>query len=145
MTETFHLQLPSHTDFLDLIRDFISKLSVYAGFGDENVYKISLAVDEACTNIIRHAYDEGNIRLIDIETEINNGQFTVIVSDTGKGFNPDDVGEPDLQDYIVRHKVGGFGLYLIKTLMDEVEFSIEPGVRTAVRMTKFLDKEQKTQ
>ena len=144
MSKSFHFHLPSHTDFLDLIRDFISKLSVYAGFGEENVYKISLAVDEACTNVIRHAYDEVDTRLIDIEIEISDGQFTVIVSDTGKGFNPDEIKEPDLQDYILRHKVGGFGLYLMKTLMDEVEFSIKPGVRNAVRMTKYLDTDQKS-
>jgi len=143
MTESFHLQLPSHTDFLDLIRDFISKLSGYAGFDEENVYKISLAVDEACTNVIRHAYDQGDARIIDIEAEISNGQFTVIVSDTGKGFNPDDVAEPDLQDFILRHKVGGFGLYLIRTLMDKVDFSIKPGVRNAVLMTKFVEHDKK--
>jgi serine/threonine-protein kinase RsbW len=144
MTESFHLQLPSNTDFLDLIRDFISKLSGYAGFDEENVYKISLAVDEACTNVIRHAYDQGDAQIIDIEAKISNGQFTVIVSDTGKGFNPDEVGEPNLQDFILRHKVGGFGLYLIKTLMDKVDFSIEPGVRNAVQMRKFLEHDKKT-
>jgi len=118
MSEHFHLELPSDTDFLDLIRDFVAKLSEYAGFGEENIYKISLAVDEACTNVIRHAYDEGDARRIDIETVIGDDTFTVIVSDAGKGFNPDTIREPDLQDYIIRHKVGGFGLYLMKTLMD---------------------------
>jgi serine/threonine-protein kinase RsbW len=141
MIEQFHLQLPSHTDFLDLIRDFISKLSDYAGFGEEDVYKISLAVDEACTNVIRHAYNEEDAQRIDMDVEIQAEQFIVIVSDSGRGFDPDKIGEPDLQDYIIRHKVGGFGLYLMKTLMDTVEFSIEPGVRNAVRMVKSLKKD----
>lgn len=138
MTKHFQLKLPSHTDHLDLIRDFISKLSDHVGFDEENVYKIALAVDEACTNVIRHAYRRGNEQFIEVKIELDDKTLVVAVSDTGKGFNPDGIGVPDLEDYMARHKVGGFGLFLIKTLMDEVEFSINPGVKNEVRMTKFL-------
>ena len=138
MTEYFQLRLPSHTDYLDLIRDFVSKLSDHAGFNEENVYKIALAVDEACTNVIRHAYRRGNEQFIDVHIELDDKGLTITVSDTGVGFDPASVSEPDLEEYMARHKVGGFGLYLIKTVMDEVNFSINPGVKNEVRMTKFL-------
>lgn len=141
MIKRFQLKLPSHTDYLDLIRDFISKLAEHSGFDEENVYKIALAVDEACTNVIRHAYSKNEMNPIDIEVQLDDKIFTVIVSDTGRGFDPDSVNEPDLEDIMLRHKVGGFGLYLIKTLMDEVDFSIDPEVRNEVRMTKHLKRD----
>ena len=140
MGRRFHLKLPGSTDYLDLIREFVSKLATQAGFDEENVYKIVLAVDEACTNVVRHAYSRANTHFVDVEAEVNDVRLTIIVSDSGRGFDPGSITAPDIEDIMARHRGGGFGLYLIKTLMDEVDFSIDPGVRNAVRMTKYLKK-----
>ena len=140
MSRHLHLKVPSHTDYLDVIRDFISKLATEAGFDEENVHKIALALDEACTNVIRHAYDRGEEGFVEVEANVNRKGLSLTVSDSGRGFNPDRIETPDIEKLMAQHKFGGFGLYLIKTLMDEVEFSIAPGVRNEVRMTKHLKK-----
>ena len=106
---------------------------------DTLIHKISLAVDEACTNVMRHAYEPDEDGSVSITVEIDGNQFVVSVADTGIGFDPDSIKEPDLQDFLIRHKVGGFGLYLMKTLMDKVEFSIDPRVWNEVRMVKYLN------
>ena len=53
----FELRIPSQTDNLEMIRDFVSKVSAKVGFGEDDVDKIRIAVDEACTNVIKHAYE----------------------------------------------------------------------------------------
>jgi serine/threonine-protein kinase RsbW len=140
MSKHVQLKLPSHTDYLDVIREFISKLAHEAGFDEENVYKIALALDEACTNVIRHAYDGEDEQCVEVEAEVDRKGMKITVSDSGKGFDPDAVETPNIEKLMAQHRFGGFGLYIIKTLMDEVDFSIDPGVRNEVRMTKYLKK-----
>ena len=138
MSKQVQLKLPSHTDYLDVIREFISKLAHEAGFDEENVHKIALALDEACTNVIRHAYDGGDEQCVEVEAEVDRNGMKITVSDSGKGFDPDTVETPNIEKLMAQHRFGGFGLYIIKTVMDEVDFSIDPGVRNEVRMTKYL-------
>jgi serine/threonine-protein kinase RsbW len=140
MSKHLHVKVPSHTDYLDVIREFISKLASEAGFDEENIHKIALALDEACTNVIRHAYDQGEDGFVELEATVNRKGLSITVSDNGRGFDPDTIEAPDIEKLMAQHKFGGFGLYLMKTLMDEVEFSIAPGVRNEVRMTKYLKK-----
>ena len=140
MKNHIQIKLPSHTDYLDVIREFISKLAHDAGFDEENIHKIALAIDEACTNVIRHAYDQGDEHYVEVEAHVDGEALTIKVSDSGKGFDPDSIETPNIEKLMAQHKFGGFGLYLIKTLMDEVSFSIQPGVKNEVRMTKYLKK-----
>lgn len=133
----FHLNTPSQTENLELIRNFVSKIAEKAGFEETKINDIELAVDEACTNVVKHAYDEDSKRKdIDVIIEIRDGKFIVIVSDRGKGFNPHSIKELDLS------KAGGLGIHLMKILMDEVQFDIKPGVRTRVKMVKYMSKER---
>ena len=101
--------------------------------------KIS-ALDEACTNVIRHAYDGEDEKYVEVEAEVDSTGMTITVSDSGKGFDPDAVETPNIERFMAQHKFGGFGLYIIKTVMDDVNFYIDPGVRNQVRMTKYLKK-----
>lgn len=140
MKKHVHLQLPSHTDYLDVIREFISKLANEAGFDEENVHKIALALDEACTNVIRHAYDGGDEEYVEVEAKVDRRGMTITVSDSGRGFDPDAIETPNIEKLLAQHKFGGFGLYIIKTVMDDVNFHIEPGVRNQVQMTKYFKK-----
>jgi len=110
-----------------------------AGFDDEEVGKIQLAVDEACTNVVRHAYDPSvrDKKDIEITVEFDSEAFVVTVTDRGKGFDPQAVPEPDMEHLRVEMRPGGLGIHLMKILMDKVEFSIQPYVRNQVRLTKY--------
>ena len=135
---TYRLRLPSRTENLELIRDFVSKIARNAGFSEEEVGKIQLAVDEACTNVVKHAYNGDTRKPIDVAVRIDYDRLTIVVADEGKGFDPKAVEISDLSEYLAELKVGGLGIYLIRTLMDEVEYDIRPGVRNEVRMVKYL-------
>jgi len=136
--KTYQLRLPSQSDNLSLIRDLISKVATQAGLNNEDAGKIELAVDEACTNVIKHAYGSNSNEIIDIQIKIEKTKLTIIVSDKGKGFNPDKIKIPDLNESIRTGKRGGLGICLIKTLMDKVDFQMNPGTKNQVKMVKYL-------
>ncbi len=143
-TKNYHLKIPSQTDNLEIIRNFISGVASKVGFDPDEVSKIELAVDEACTNVIEHAYQHDETKNIDIAVKIDYQKFTVVVTDRGKGFDLHDVELPDMKSYLAELRVGGLGIYLMKTLMDEVDYSSKPGVKNEVRMVKYFLKKEKT-
>ncbi len=136
----YQLKIPSQSDNLVIIRDVVSKVAYKAGFNKDDVSKIELAVDEACANVIKHAYTKNSNNSIEVIIQTDKQKFVVTVSDKGKGFNPKDIKFPDMKDYLTEMRVGGLGIYLIETLMDKVDFNIKPGVRNQVKMVKYLTK-----
>ena len=136
----YHLKIPSQSDNLALIRDMVAKIAAQVGFNKDEASKIELAVDEACTNVIKHAYGNQTNQFIDVEIKIDSKKLIIIVADKGKGFNPDQIKLPDLNQSIKVGRKGGLGICLIKTLMDKVDFDIRPGSKNQVKMTKYIDK-----
>lgn len=141
----YQLKIPSQTENLELIRDFVSKVAQKVGFSEKDIGKIELACDEACTNVIKHAYNSKNSKnRLDVLVRVNLDKLTLVVTDHGKGFDPESVQMPDIKEYLAELKVGGLGVYLIRTLMDEVDYEINPGVKNQVKMVKyFLNKDSK--
>jgi len=132
------LLVKSTTDNLALIREFTRNSAADCGFSDETIGKIILAVDEACTNIIKHAYKyspEGNIFLA---VKFEERKFFISITDEGKHFDPANVPEPDLVQYYKQKRAGGLGMFLIKKLMDEVNYSTLSGNKNQVVLVKYL-------
>lgn len=138
----YHLKLPSQSENLSIVRELVAKVASKVGFNKDDVSKIELAVDEACANVIKHAYGKNSKNFIDVIIKIDNKKLMVTVTDSGKGFNPKDIKIPDMKDYLSEMRVGGLGLYLIETLMDKVDFNVKPGIKNQVKMIKYLNKGQ---
>ena len=132
------MKIPGQTDNLEIIRDFVAKIARKVGFSTDDVEKIELAVDEACTNVIKHAYDKGQKKPIDISIVIDYQKLTIVVTDEGKGFDPKKLKIPDMKEYLAEMRVGGLGIYLMQSLMDEVEFKSAPGKGNQVKMVKYI-------
>ena len=139
-TKNYSLRLPSQKDNLELIRNFVAGVAKKVGFDAEDVNKVELAIDEACTNVIEHAYENDDSQDIDIAIQINYDKFSIVVTDKGRSFSPKDISMPGMGRYLAELRVGGLGIYLMKTLMDEVEYHSEPGVGNEVRMVKHFIK-----
>jgi serine/threonine-protein kinase RsbW len=133
-----NLKIKSQTEKLSLVREFVSEAAREFGFDDESVNKIALAVDEACTNIIKHSYEFASNKDIEIMIVTNNGKFEVVISDQGKGFDPEMVKVPDMREYLSKYKKGGLGMYLMRSLMDKVEYKISRGKKNEVHLVKSL-------
>ncbi len=132
------LVVKSTTDNLALIRSFTKKAAEESGFADETIGKIILAVDEACTNIIKHAYNFSPDGKITISIKFDSSKFSISITDEGIHFNPNSVPEPNIIEYYKQKKVGGLGIYLIRKLMDEVKYSTLTGNKNQVVLVKYL-------
>mgnify|MGYP003416744490 FL=1 len=136
--KTKKLIVKSKTENLSVIRDFISSSAQEAGMKSDAVENIILAVDEACTNIIKHAYKSIPDGELIIKTKSTLSRFVVSITDYGKSFEPEMIPEPDLQKYYRQRRVGGLGMYLMKTLMDDVKYVSIPGKYNKVLLSKNL-------
>ena len=128
----------STTDNLAMIRDFIKNTTSELGVPDEIIGKIILAVDEACTNIIKHAYKNSPDGQIFISTLFADSKFSITITDEGQHFDPGKIPVPDLNEYYKQKRVGGLGMFLIKKLMDEVNYSTLSGNKNRVVLVKYL-------
>jgi serine/threonine-protein kinase RsbW len=136
--KTKKLTIKSKTENLSIIRDFIRSAVDEAGISPDIVENIILAVDEACTNIIKHAYKSFPDGDLTIKTNSTLLRFEISITDYGNSFEPETIPEPDLQKYYRQRRVGGLGLYLMKTLMDDVKYVSVPGKYNRVLLSKNL-------
>lgn len=133
------LKITSKTENLSLIREFIQSAAFQVGMKPGVTEDIMLAVDEACTNIIKHAYKSFPDGEILLKLKYSDHKLTITIIDYGNSFHPENVPDPDLQKYYRQHRVGGLGMYLMKTLMDEVKYISVPGKYNEVFLTKYLN------
>ena len=110
------------SDFEELsrIRDFVKKSALTYGFEEHQAQQIALAVDEACSNLIRHAFNFDKKREICIEIETDKNSFIVKVLDDGAPFNPLEVNPPDMKEYFRKYQRGGLGISIMRKVMDKI-------------------------
>jgi serine/threonine-protein kinase RsbW len=132
-TGSIELRLPSKAEWVGVARLAVAGVASRLNFSIEDIEDLKLAVAEACTNCIQHASHSDEVR---IACEVHANKLVVTVEDRGKGFDagriaPRTLGEP---------KEGGLGVFLIRTLMDDVSYEVDPQTGTRLTMTKHLRK-----
>ena len=76
--------------------------------------------------------------MIDILIAIDKEKIKITITDKGRGFNIKAIEDPDLKKYVEESRHGGLGIYLIKTLMDDVQYEFKPGIKNQVQLTKYI-------
>ena len=132
------LIVKSSTENLALIRDFTKSAANDSGFSEDAIGKIILAVDEACSNVIKHAYKYSPEGEILVTVSSDKSKFTISITDEGTQFDPKTVADPDLQEYHDQKRIGGLGMFLMKKLMDDVEYNHLSGNRNQVVLIKNI-------
>ncbi len=131
--------IPGETDYLIQIRSLISTVASEVGLAEEELYKIETAVDEACANVIEHAYEgEEGSKPIQICLEVTPSRLIISVKDYGRTFNPGTINPPDLSKFIKEKRDGGLGLFLLQSLMDEINYTSDPRGYNELTLIKYL-------
>lgn len=137
----FTLHVPSSTENLAMIREFVSYVGVQAGIDTSRVGKLELAVDEACANVIEHAYSHDTSKEVIIRATFDQETLRIDVEDTGRGFDPAAIPQEALDELVANRRTGGLGMRIMKTLMDKVWYEIEPGNKNELHMEMRIRKE----
>jgi serine/threonine-protein kinase RsbW len=135
---SLHLSIPSETRFLALVRDVTKHMAESAGFPETTTDRLALAVDEATTNVIEHAYRGATDREIELRMEDRGADFRVELIDTGEMVDPRAVPRVDLERYASERKTGGLGMHLMEKIMDSVTFR-RSARRNVCAMVKHKD------
>ncbi|MGD2142960.1 MAG: ATP-binding protein [Anaerolineae bacterium] len=131
---------PARYESLAAIGHFVARAAEQAGFDECGVYQVELAVDEACSNIIEHAYGGEGRGVIECSCRVHDEGLTVELRDQGLPFDPGSVPQPNLGANIEERTLGGLGLFFIHNLMDEVEFDFESEAGNILTLVKRKEK-----
>ncbi len=129
---TYRKSIDASTKNLAEVRGFVDQHAKSHGFNKQQIADIRLAVDEAITNIIKHAYQQDDSKSIDIEITLEENSIRIQLQDTGKKFRMKKYSEPDIEKKIKERKRGGMGLFLIHSLMDSVTYKSNNGLNEMV-------------
>lgn len=116
--------------------DFVTDCTKLCDFNDSQVYAVQLAVDEAATNIIEHAYKGRATEEFEITCEDTPDGFQVVLRDHGKAFDPDSIPQPLLNVPLEELRSRGLGVFLMRKMMDVVEYEFTPDEGNILRMVK---------
>ncbi len=134
---THTLVVPSSTRHLARVRRFVHKHARMAEMNEQHAGHLQMAVDEACANIIEHAYRGDPNEKVNLTLTINPDSIVVLIRDRGRSFDLDTYRRPNVVELSRKRKSGGLGVDMIRRVMDEVEYFHGDGFNE-IRLVKFL-------
>ena len=131
---SIRLTIPARPEYITLGRLALTAIAGLRPVSDETLHDLKLALTEACTNSVKHAYNGGNREgSVDIVYELLPDRLAIEVGDAGTGFEPHELAADggDLSE-------GGLGIAIIRAVTDEVEIAEREGGGSRLRFVKFL-------
>lgn len=131
----------NRTEDLSSMREFVERTLTKARLNETDRQHIVLAVDEAVSNIIRHAYEDfaRGTRTVQVQVHADPEKVEVVLTDSGRGFDPGSVPSPCIEDHIRLGRRFGLGLFLMRRVMDEVKYIFRSGAENTLTMVKYVE------
>jgi anti-sigma regulatory factor (Ser/Thr protein kinase) len=126
------LSVPSHPKYLYVIRSTLYPLVLDAGFSKKEASKIILAVDEACSNIIKYAYEGDHTKTITLSVIVDGGRLAIQLKDSGKQVDVSTIAPRKLDDV----RPGGLGTHFMGAVFDTVAYDTTQGRGTVLTLVK---------
>ena len=127
-------------DNVSLAIDFVNEKAVHLPFTAKERIQIEIAVDEIVSNIARYAYND-KTGMVTVKTEADETGFTITVIDSGIPYNPLEKSDPDITLSAEERGIGGYGIFIVKKIMDEVSYEYTDG-KNILKMRKNFIKRQ---
>ena len=131
------ITIPSSLEYLPKVDEYVERKLKKLRVDKDILADIAISVTEAVTNAVVHGNKNNLEKKVTINLKIDPSRVEITVEDEGKGFDPESVQNPIEKGNIL--KQAGRGIFILKSLMNEVEFVIQPQKGTVVKMTKFLN------
>ncbi|MHB1119546.1 MAG: ATP-binding protein [Bellilinea sp.] len=118
------MKFPGRYDSLVKIAALVHQATQEFGLDPLASYGVETAVDEACSNIIEHAYGGEGKGEIEFNYRIDEDSLIITLRDNGKGFNPNKIRKPKINVPLKNRQKNGLGLYFMHQWMDEIQFDV---------------------
>ena len=131
---TIRLTIPARAEYITLCRLALTGIGRLRELSDELLADLKLALTEAASNSVRHAYGDENVGVVEISYELHPDRLVIEVTDEGEGFDPAEAaGNAD------ELSEGGLGIAIIRAIADQVEIGAQPGGKgSRLRFEKAL-------
>jgi len=135
----YQISVPSRLESLAAVSEFVAQTGQTLGLEPEQTHRLQLAADEACTNLILHGQvaESHGERMITLDLCRTRDRCILTLRDHGRPFDLTALPAPRLKTDLRRRRPGGLGVYLIRTLMDEVTYRSEDGVNTLTMIKRL--------
>ena len=133
------LSLDSALESVDTAEEEVLRFATEAGFGEDDLQQVSMAVRESMVNAVLHGNQYDPQKKAGLRLELQNGALVITITDEGPGFELTDVPDPLAQENLLRHS--GRGIFLIRAFMDELTVRRLVPRGTEVRMVKYRSAE----
>ena len=128
MSANLSLQVATNVEDLRRAQDEIEAFCNAQGWPADVVFQIGLVVEELGINVVNYAYEDGDEHEFSISVTSGDGSLTLEIVDGGRAFDPlEEAPEPDLEASLEDRPIGGLGVYLVRTIMDELSYRREDG------------------
>lgn len=135
------LQIPSRFGCEKIAMDFVASVAKRTGFDHAQIEDLKTAVSEACLNAMEHGNEMDTSKAVGITLTVEDSGIQVEIHDEGQGIGQ--VHPPRIEEQIEgKHKPRGWGIFLIRNLMNKVEFETRPEGGNVVRMILYLQKKE---
>ena len=104
------------------LADFMDHVCEAMGFDEATTMQMNLAIEEAVVNVMNYAYPEGTKGSVNVEVQANDVRLKFVISDSGKRFDPTSVASVDTSLSAEDRSIGGLGIFLVRQLMDSVNY-----------------------
>ena len=131
--------VPAKYKYLAQISRFVGKAAKEANLDKASIYAVKLAVDEACSNIMEHAYSGKDKGEILCSCEIIDNGLKVTLYDNGNPLNPNEVPKFDSHTPLEEIEPRGAGIFLINQLMDQVHYESDPQLGNRMELVKHKE------
>ncbi len=130
------ITIPSSLDYLPKVDEYVEGKLRELGVDEDRLADIAVSVTEAVTNAVLHGNKNDLTKKVQVKLKADSSRVEITVEDQGNGFNPESIQSPVEEGNLL--KEAGRGIFILKSLMDEIDFVILPRKGTTVKMTKFL-------
>ncbi len=131
------LTLPNDIETVPRLNEFIDSIAEELGLDMSLAMSLNLAIEEAVVNVMCYAYPEGQTGEVNIYTEANDEWLTFVISDSGMAFDPTQTKDADTTLSAEERPIGGLGIFLVRQLMDSVEYEYK-GQKNVLTLRKKL-------
>ena len=133
-----HLILHNDIQQIPQLAEFVEAVADVAHLDVGLTMSLNLALEEAVSNVIMYAYPKGSDGLVDIEAIIRKKELEFIISDNGTPFDPTAAPEADITLDAEERPIGGLGIFLVKNIMDVVEYTRSDDGKNILSMIKKI-------